>query len=84
MNTRPTTNYNPKGDFESRLRFSGGLAIGTKYFISESIGLRLQSRLMGTVINNADVLCDVFGCFVAGGTYMVQIDFSGGLIIAIE
>ncbi len=75
---------NPKGDFENRWRFSGGMAVGVKYFFSESVGFRLQSRLMGTVINNANVLCDVFGCFVAGGNYMVQIDFSGGLIIAIE
>lgn len=82
--TLGATHLNPKGDFDNRWRFSGGMALGTKIFFSESVGLRLQSRLMGTVINNADVLCDVFGCFVAGGTYMVQIDFSGGLIIAIE
>ncbi len=82
--TLGATHLNPKGDFENRWRFSGGLAVGTKFFFSESIGLRLQSRLMGTAINSAEVLCDVFGCFVAGGTYMVQIDFSGGLIIAIE
>jgi len=82
--TLGATHLNPKGDFENRWRFSGGLAVGTKYFFSETIGIRLQSRLMGTAINSAEVLCDVFGCFVAGGTYMVQIDFSGGLIIAIE
>lgn len=82
--TLGAAHLNPKGDFENRWRFAGGMAVGVKYFFSESVGLRLQSRLMGTVINNADVLCDVAGCFVAGGTYMVQIDFSGGVIIAIE
>jgi len=82
--TLGATHLNPKGDFENRWRFSGGLAVGTKYFFSESIGIRLQSRLMGTAINSAEVVCDLIGCFVAGGTYMVQIDFSAGLIFAIE
>ena len=82
--TLGATHFNPKGDFDNRWRFSGGMALGTKFFFNERVGLRLQSRLMGTVINNANVFCDVFGCFVAGGHYMVQIDFSAGLIIAIE
>ncbi len=80
--TLGAAHLNPGGDFESRWRFSGGLAVGAKVFFSERIGIRLQSRLMGTLIDNVDIFCDEFGCFAGGGVYMVQIDFSGGLIIA--
>jgi len=80
--TLGVAHFDPAGDFDSRWRFAAGLAAGARVFFSERVGLRLQSRLMGTVINDADVFCDAFGCFAAGGTYMAQIDFSGGLIIA--
>lgn len=85
--------WSPKnpGDFSTYTQFSFTVGGGTKIWISDMIGIRLQANmLMPLVYNGAGIGCGIgtggSGC--SGGIYTritpFQGEFSGGLIIKIS
>ncbi len=63
-----------------------GLALGVRYFFTDHIGIRGQSRMMSTVItDDKQYFCndDTGNCVeLPANTWMTQIDLSFGVIIA--
>ena len=76
------------GDSETNSEgfYSVGLALGVRYFFTDHIGIRGQSRMMSTVITDTkQYFCnDETGeCFeLPEDTWMTQIDLSFGVIFA--
>ena len=67
------------------VRFNFGFSMGAKYFFTDMIGIRVQSRLTTTFVSNqnryfcnAEQACVIFPI----STYMNQIDLTGGLVFA--
>lgn len=64
-------------------KFSMAIALGAKVYVSEKIGLRLQARLIPTLLNSGAGLW--FGTggvgLTVGGEALWQFDLSAGLII---
>ena len=78
--------FDPQGGFDAETRFSGGFAVGTKYFFNNRWGLRIQSRLMSTWMwSSGDVFTGPDGNSYThpSDTYSAQIDISGGVVIRI-
>jgi len=72
-------------DRSNDVRFNFGFSLGAKYFFTDHVGLRAQSRLTTTFVSNqnryfcnSDNACIVFPI----STYMNQIDLTIGLVIA--
>jgi len=84
--TGGATHFLPKGDTESELRGSLGLALGVKTFFNDYWGIRLESRFMGTYIKDSDsFFCSPPGsenCYSYPSTiYMNQIDLTVGAVV---
>jgi opacity protein-like surface antigen len=65
-------------------RFSVAFGIGGKFYLSEKIGLRLQTRLlMPLIFSGAGMWCGTGGCSVGVGSWaqLVQFDFTAGVFI---
>lgn len=70
---------------ESATRFSMGGAFGGKWFFSERIGARLQSRVMVSYFpSTSQLFCDPGGlCYqIPANSFLPQIDISAGVIVA--
>lgn len=76
--------FDPQGGYDAETRFSGGFALGTKYYFNNRWGLRIQSRLMSTwVWSQGDIFTGPDGnsYTLPSDTYTAQVDLSGGVII---
>jgi Outer membrane protein beta-barrel domain len=65
-------------------RFSVAFGVGGKFYLSEKIGLRLQTRLlMPLTFSGGGMWCGTGGCSVGVGawTSLVQFDFTAGVFI---
>ncbi len=71
-----------ENDFRSNTSFTIGFTGGLKYFFSDRIGLRLQGQLLMPV-QWGGFYIGTGGSGVTTGGSIVQLNFSGGLIIAI-
>ena len=85
--TLGATNFNPDGPgVSSEWRFSGIFGAGAKVFLSDQIGVRLQSRLLFTSMDTGSSLfCSQPGGCSVGlyGAAMAQAEFTAGLIFAL-
>lgn len=71
-----------ENDFRSNTSFTLGLSGGLKYFFSDRIGLRLQGQLLMPV-QWGGFYIGTGGTGISTGGSILQLNFSGGLIIAI-
>ncbi len=71
-----------ENDFRSNTSFTIGFSGGLKYFFSDHIGLRLQGQLLMPV-QWGGFYIGTGGSGVTTGGSILQLNFSGGLIIAI-
>jgi len=65
-------------------RFSVAFGVGGKFYLSDKIGLRLQTRLlMPLVLSGGGMWCGTSGCSAGVGawTVVVQFDFTVGVFI---
>ncbi len=69
-------------NYGSNSTFTVGVNGGVKYFFSDHVGVRLQSQLLFPIEWGGIYLSTGGGGISAGGT-LVQLNFSGGLIIAL-
>ncbi len=80
------THFNPKEKGRSsEWRLSFGMGAGVKVFASQHLGLRFQGRLLFPYFaEGGGIWCTApGGCFATlSGRLVVQLDFTGGLIIA--
>lgn len=75
--------FNPdEPQYNSTTSFSFGFSGGLKYFFSDHVGIRLQSQLLVPVQWGGVYLGTGGGGVYTGGS-ILQLNFSGGLIIAI-
>lgn len=81
--TTGATHFQPSGDREREYRGSLGLIVGGRTFFSRSVGVRFQSRFVGTYMGSNDQsFCSPSQCYAQlSDTYFRQIDFSAGLIL---
>lgn len=72
------------GQYGSDSRFTLGLALGVKLFVSKSVGFRFEGRGFFTPVESgASMICSSGTClFGASGSGLFQGDLSAGLIIA--
>lgn len=81
------SSFNPVGQtWGTEWLFAAHLGGGAKIFLSESIGLRLQGRiLLPMTFGGGGFWCGTGGCNVGLGSYtsFVQFDFNAGLVIAL-
>lgn len=72
------------GQYGSDSRFTLGLALGVKLFLSKNVGFRFEGRGFYTPVEtNASLLCTNGNClFGASGSGLFQGDLGAGLIIA--
>ncbi|UCG89194.1 MAG: outer membrane beta-barrel protein [Gemmatimonadota bacterium] len=83
--TGGATHFLPKGDVESELRGSLGVAFGAKTFFNEIWGVRLEGRFWGTYIKDSDsIYCSPPGsdnCYAyTSSIFMNQIDLTAGVV----
>ena len=75
--------FNPDDpEYNSTTSFSFGFTGGLKYFFSDHVGLRLQGQLL-VPVQWGGVYLGTGGSGVYTGGSILQLNFSGGLIIAI-
>lgn len=75
--------FNPEElGYSTNTRFSLGATGGMKYFFSDRVGLRLQAQLL-MPIEWGGVYLGTGGSGVSVGGTLVQLNFSGGLVLAI-
>ena len=77
--TLGATHLNPdRAGLGSETRFSFGIGGGVKYFFTKHLGLRLDARALGTVLNSNSAIFCSGGCTIAvQGSTLWQ--FEGGL-----
>jgi opacity protein-like surface antigen len=78
------TLLNPqRADLDSETRFSFGIGGGAKYFFTKNIGLRLDGRALGTLIDNDSAIFCSGGCTIrVSGSTLWQFEGTLGLIFA--
>lgn len=83
--------FNPKNDPNDYFRFAVNAGLGLKYYFTESVGIRLQVRmLMPLFFNGVGFGCGIGtgggGCGggASFGTEILQADFSGGVVLKIN
>jgi hypothetical protein len=77
------TTFNPDGKlYDGTTTFTLGLSGGLKYFFSDRVGVRIQSQLLMPVGWGGVYLGSGGGGVTAGGS-ILQLNFSGGLIIGL-
>ena len=83
--TLGVTHLIPQDDFDSKFYFSFGGTAGFRFFFAENFGVNVHSRVLFTSINGRDGIFEKNGVpqFYFDGTFLIQVDFSIGLIIAI-
>lgn len=71
-------------DYEDETRFSAALYGGLKVYFTDNIGIRLQARVMSTLIDeDEEAFCGRRECYYYDAdTYLYQGELAGGLIIA--
>ena len=75
--------WNPTEDrFNSTTTFTMGLSGGLKYFFNDHIGIRLQSQLLMPVSWGGVYIGNGGGGVTTGGS-VLQLNFSGGIIIGL-
>lgn len=77
--------FNPANGRSNTTRFSWGFTGGVKAYVSESFGIRAQTRLVMALVQSADFFCGpgAGSCYTAGGSLFTQIDFALGAFIRI-
>lgn len=78
------TLLNPdRADLSSETRFSFGIGGGVKYFFTKNIGLRLDGRALGTLVdNNSSIFCSG-GCTIRmEGSALWQFEGNLGIVFA--
>lgn len=68
--------------FNTNTKFTLGISGGLKYFFSDHVGVRLQTQLL-MPIDWGGVYIGTGGGGVTAGGALLQLNFSGGLILAI-
>ena len=91
MLTLGVSNFNPQNDPANPARFSIALGLGMRYFFTETVGIRLQARLLmplyfggvgfGCGIGTGGSSCGGGATF---GTEILQGDFTGGVVLRIN
>lgn len=84
--TGGATHFLPKGDAESEVRGSLGVALGVKRFFNDYWGIRLEGRIMGTYIKDSDsIFCSPSGsdnCYSYPSTIIMnQVDLVAGAVL---
>ena len=77
------TDFNPGNSrYDNELRFSMGLGLGLKYFVTERIGLVLEGRGYGTFMSgSASIFCDSGSCqILVDSDLFIQIEGRIGLV----
>jgi len=71
-------------NYDSELKFTGGLGLGVKTYFSDNIGLRLEVRGFYTIVSGSGGLACINGncLFAFSGSGLWQGDVGGGLVIA--
>lgn len=77
--------FDPSGDRESEVQFSGGLGLGLHAAISEKLALRLEGRGWLNLFNGSgSIFCGDGGCVVQGSaSTMTQGEVLGGLSVGL-
>jgi hypothetical protein len=72
-------------DRSNTTRFSMGFTGGVKAYLSDSFGLRAQTRLVMALVQSANFFCGpgAGACYTAGGSIFTQINFGLGAFIRI-
>jgi hypothetical protein len=74
------TYINP-ADYSSETDFSFGFGGGGKFYFNDTIGVRIQGRLLSTYINSSTSWWCSYGCWtVSTGNYLLQAEIDAGLI----
>ena len=71
-------------DYSEEWRFSLTFGVGGKFYLSDKVGIRLQTRLLLPLnFNSAGMWCGSGGCSVGVGAWatFVQADFTGGIFV---
>ena len=71
-------------DYSEEWRFSVTFGVGGKFYLSDKVGIRLQTRLLLPLnFNSAGMWCGTGGCSVGVGAWatFVQADFTGGIFV---
>jgi hypothetical protein len=78
------THLNPgRADLASETRFSFGIGGGAKYFFTKNIGLRLDGRALGTLVDSDSAIFCSGGCTIrVSGSTLWQFEGTLGLIFA--
>ncbi|WP_291778373.1 hypothetical protein [Cecembia sp.] len=73
----------PEGDFEDQSRFSVGVQVGMKYFITDRIGLRTQAHLLLPVISEGGSLWwnPNTGIGISGWSPILPFSLNAGMIV---
>jgi opacity protein-like surface antigen len=71
-------------DFDDETRFSAGISGGLKIYFTDNIGIRLQGRVLSTLIDeDEEAFCGRRECYYyEEDTYLYQGELAAGLIIA--
>ena len=79
--------FNPVGStWGTEWLFAAHFGGGAKIFLSESIGLRLQGRLLlPMTFGGGGLWCGTGGCSIGVGSYssFIQFDFNAGIVISL-
>ena len=71
-------------DYSEEWRFSITFGVGGKFYLSDKVGIRLQTRLLLPLnFNSAGMWCGSGGCSATVGSWatFVQADFTGGIFV---
>ena len=74
------THFSPEA-FSSETRFSFGFGGGAKFYFNDTIGIRVQGKLLSTYINSSTSWWCSYSCWtVSTGNYLLQAEIDAGLI----
>jgi hypothetical protein len=81
------TRFNPgKENVDDEWFLSGSLGMGAKAFLAEKIGIRLQGRILASVLNSENsIFCSNNQCMITidTGALLLQGDLTAGLVISL-
>jgi hypothetical protein len=82
--TLGVTHFSPdRAGLSSETRFSFGIGGGVKYFFTKHLGLRLDGRALGTLLNSNSAIFCSGGCTISvSGSTLWQFEGGLGLIFA--
>jgi len=77
--------FDPEEGIDSEVRGSGSMMVGGKFYFSERLAVRLQTRFYSTYLgSNQDLFCDRNNevCYqFTNSTFMTQVDFTAGFTV---